>query len=388
MIRLNAALKNLKSRYKRARRESNTISRIAINASSEKVAAICYLTSPFTTGFSRPLPNEVNIRNIVGVFLELGYEVDIYDHDHYLDAHRAYDVIFGLGQTFESALDNPQHRQSLKLLYLVEMPPQYSQRIENERYTHLLSKGVRLKHINKRCHSYYSVKQMEMADAIIAIGSEVQRKVISSCASADIAMLQPAILSNRLCVIDPDGVRASSSYCWIGSSGALIKGLDLLIETFAMDQSKTLHMFGLAEIDKIFLDSVNAANIIDHGFHSVDSEYFTKVVSKCAYVISSSFSEGSSTGVITGMGMGCVPIVSPFCGTEFFEGIGVIIEQMSTEGIRSAMQLADERFGELGGDLRARLASHARSTYSVEAFRTRLSHAIRFHLSQSRGSCG
>lgn len=387
MTRFNEALKSLKARYKRARRNSNTISGVSINASSEKRAAICYLTSPFTSGFARPLPNEVNIRNIVGIFLELGYVVDIYDHDHELEPLRTYDVIFGLGQTFESASAHPQHRGALKLLYLAEMPPHYSQRVENERFAHLLKKGVKLKVVNKRCQSFYSKRQMEMADAIIAIGSQAQREIISSCVTLDVSMVQPSILSGRLPVLKKANRRSSTDYCWIGSSGALIKGLDLLIDAFSMEPSKTLHLFGLSEADKVFLDSVKSPNIVDHGFHSVDSDHFAKVVSKCTFVISSSFSEGSSTGIITGMGMGCTPVVSSFCGTEFVEDSGVLIEEMNVEGVLAAMRVAEERYGALEEESRIRMANHVRSYYSEDAYRERLSQAIRFHLDHAKRSC-
>lgn len=386
MSKFNEALKNLKARYKRARRDSNTISGVSINASSEKRAAICYLTSPFTSGFARPLPNEVNIRNIVGIFLELGYVVDIYDHDHFLEPRRTYDVIFGLGQTFESASARSQHRSALKLLYLAEMPPQHSQRVENERYALLLSNGMRLNVANKRCQSYYSVRQMEIADAIIAVGSRAQRDVISSCVSVEASMVQPSILSGRLPALNEENRRSSRDYCWIGSSGALIKGLDLLIEAFVKEPSRTLHLFGLSDADKVFLGSVKSPNIVDHGFQSVDSDYFARVVSKSAYVISSSFSEGSSTGIITGMGMGCVPVVSPFCGTEFVDGYGVVIEQMSAEGVLAAMQVAEERYGSLGEAFRIRMANQVRAYYCEDAYRERLSEAIRFHLDHAKRS--
>lgn len=386
MSRFNDALKNLKARYKRARRDSNTISGIAISASSEKRAAICYLTSPFTSGFARPLPNEVNIRNIVGIFLELGYVVDVYDHDHHLDPSKTYDVIFGLGQTFESASRHPQHRGALKLLYLAEMPPQHSQRVENERYAHLSSKGMRLKASNKRCQSFYSVRQMEMSDAIIAIGSEAQRSVISSCVSVDATMLQPSILTGKLPALHEGNRRSPTDYCWIGSSGALVKGIDLLIEAFVMEPSRTLHLFGLSDVDKVFLASVRSPNIVDHGFHSVDSDHFAKVVSKCAYVISSSFSEGSSTGIITGMGMGCIPVVSPYCGTEFIDGQGVVIERMSAQAVLSAMKVAEERYGSLAEASRIGMSNKVRCYYSEDAYRARLSKAIRFHLDHARRS--
>jgi hypothetical protein len=387
MTRFNEALKGLKARYKRARRNSNTISGVAINASSDKRVAVCYLTSPFTSGFARPLPNEVNIRNIVGIFLELGYVVDIYDHDHHLDPSRRYDVVFGLGQTFESASAHPQHRDALKLLYLAEMPPHYSQRVENERFEHVLNKGVKLKSANKRCQSFYSKRQMEMADAIIAIGSQAQHEVISSCVGVDASMVQPSILSGRLPVLDQKNTRASSDYCWIGSAGALIKGLDLLVEAFEKSPSKTLHLFGVSDADKVFLASIKGSNIVDHGFHSVDAEHFKNVVSRCAFVISASFSEGSSTGIITGMGMGCTPVVSPFCGTEFVDGAGVVMEEMTVEGVLAAMRAAEERYGAFDEASRIRMAEHVRSYYSEEAYRARLAHAIRFHLDHAKRAC-
>lgn len=386
MSKFSDTLKSLKARYKRARRDSNTISGVSIHASSKKRAAICYLTSPFTSGFARPLPNEVDIRNIVGIFLEQGYVVDIYDHDHYLDPLRTYDVIFGFGQTFESASRHPQHSGASKLLYLTEMPPHYSLKVEDERYAHLLSKGVKLKALNKRSHTYYSERQMAMADAVIAIGSDAQQEVISSCVAVDVSMMQPSILAERLLPLAEDNRRSRTDYCWIGSSGALIKGLDVLIDAFGAEQNRTLHLFGVFEADKVFLDAIRSPNIINHGFHSVDSEHFRDVVSRCSFVISTSFSEGSSTGVITGMGMGCTPVVSRFCGTEFVNGSGVVIKELSTEGVLLAIRAAEERYGDLSEAERIRMARYVRDHYSTDACRQRLSQAICHHLAHAKKS--
>lgn len=377
-------MQSLKARYKRARRDSDTISGLAISASSRRRAAICYLTSPFTSGFARPLPNEVNIRNIVGIFLEFGYIVDIYDYDHKLNAHRNYDVVFGLGQSFASSVEHANHKNALKILYLTEMPPHYSQGVEGERYERLKSEGLNITLKNKRSHSYYNDMQLRISDGVIAIGSNIQREIISSQVGVEVSVIQPAILTGMLPQLKTEGERAINEYCWIGSSGALLKGLDLLIKAFNADSQKKLHLFGLSEGDKVFLNLVQGVNIIDHGFHSVDSDHFQSVVSKCSFVISSSFSEGASTGVITGMGMGCIPVVSRFCGTEFFENFGVIIEDMTTDGVLNAIREADKGFEATSEVSRLRMATYVRAYYSEDAYRMRLSQAIRLHLNNDQ----
>ena len=110
--------------------------------------------------------------------------------------------------------------------------------------------------------------------------------------------------------------------------------------------------------------------------HDNKQQLIFAVVTRCAFVISASFSEGSSTGVITGMAMGCVPVVSPFCGTEFFEGVGVTFTQMSAQGILNAMHEVEAKDGAMTQLHRRKMMEYVRDWYSVNAYRARLSTII------------
>ena len=105
-------------------------------------------------------------------------------------------------------------------------------------------------------------------------------------------------------------------FLWLGSTGAVHKGLDLLLDVFSMQDDMVLHIGGLEKQDRKTLGISKRKNIIEEGLIFIKSETFLKLVDKCSYIILPSCSEACSTSITTGM----LLIIMPTGWTTTYQG--------------------------------------------------------------------
>ena len=171
----------------------------------------------------------------------------------------------------------------------------------------------------------------------------------------------------------------------IGSRGGVIKGLDLLIEAFSKKPEIELHLFGMSFEDRTLFAKILPNNIIDHGFCDATSKKFYNIVSNCKFVISTSFSEGSTTGVLTGMCLGCVPVVSKYSGTP--KQIGTtdlhLIENLDTSTIIKRIDKSLDWYKKnCSKETHEIISRKSLENFSSFGFRRRFSHTIRSILNE------
>jgi glycosyltransferase involved in cell wall biosynthesis len=127
----------------------------------------------------------------------------------------------------------------------------------------------------------------------------------------------------------------------LAGSGAILKGLDLVVEAFASTPGRTLHIVGALEAD--FLTAYGplisaAPNIHSHGFLRFGSRKLTKLLNTCSVIISPSCSEGMSSAVVTGIACGMYPIISRQTGVDLPTNSGLYLENLSVDAIHSAIE--------------------------------------------------
>lgn len=132
-----------------------------------------------------------------------------------------------------------------------------------------------------------------------------------------------------------------TKFLWLGSSGSILKGVDLVIEAFLRHPELEIDIVGPVEneVKAVYAKQLhNASNIRFHGYVDVNSHRFMNIVSDTAFLIYPSVTEGFPGAVIAGMKLGLVPLVSKIAAPECIESFGYQLNDISLHSIEQALQ--------------------------------------------------
>ena len=342
-----------------------------------KTVAICYLTEPFFGKFHRDIPPRNNIINIAGVFLDLGYQVYVLDYKKgykKITSDQKFDVIFGFGASFKELTKYNTHPKTKKIFYYTELSEKYNSDLERRRKKELEAKGYVIGKKSLRSKIYYEDTHAKYADAILLTGANYQLQHFNHFEIPKHA-IQPSSTLNSSNTNVTFSSNRKNNFIWLGSNGGVIKGLDILIEAFSQLPNNHLFLLGLNTSDRKTFLRKDYDNIFDLGFHNVKSQKVKDIAEECKYVISTSFSEGSTTGVLTGMGYGCVPVVSNFSGTNIDSDTqAILINEVTVDNVVSLVSQLN-RINKVYDH--AAIAKYALESYSAQSFKSRFMDKIK-----------
>ncbi|ERT67842.1 glycosyltransferase, group 1 family protein [Cetobacterium somerae ATCC BAA-474] len=253
---------------------------------------------------------------IINIFKELGCIIDIVDcnSDESLKFFTCekYDIIFGFGEVFyEIAKLNPTAK---KIIYVTENHPELSLKKETERNKYFYERTGK-KIPLRRTGIYYKEEHFRNVDYAIIMGE------ITPFERYNIPIYDvfPTGFLNQKYIFKTRSLEESKkNFLWLGSNGAVHKGLDLLIEIFKKNPEITLHICGFNPEEK-YLKIPKLKNIINYGRIDIQGDKFLELVDVCSYIILPSCSEGCATSVLTGMLHSLIPIV---CEETGFSKLG------------------------------------------------------------------
>lgn len=285
-----------------------------INFSSlmtQKKAVICYITSSYTkdwenNNIGRTQPFE--ILAISKVLADAGYCIDVIDCKDtkalpYLK-EKNYDLIFGFGETFFQL--TRKHPEAKSILYMTEHHPEFADREEKKRLSYFYERHKKKARI-VRSGNYYKPHHLTNPFSHVITMSEVE-PFINTYANP-YCVFPTGVTNLNFNIEGKDHNSGRHNFLWLGSYGAIHKGLDLLLDVFENRDDIVLHIAGLSEEDEKLLNPKKKVNIVNHGYINIKTDTFLKVVQTCSFVILPSCSEGCSTAITTGMLHGMIPIV-------------------------------------------------------------------------------
>ena len=285
---------------------------------------VSYLTRPFTLApwehMTDPHTNYWECAEIARLFFERGYDVDIINWN---------DVHFVPKKPYKAIVDTHQNIARLapllpanckKVIHITFSLRQND--AEKERLQSLLNRrGVTIAPTRTEVIS----NNLAYADFLEGFGNSTVHR--------SYATFQKPIYHIPISVAvtfpfpeKKDLAQARTHFLFFGGGGAILKGLDLIIEAFADLPELHLHIIGPAvyepEFEKIYAREVALPNI--HRYHrprinsrgvmTVDGVPFIDIANQCATMIYPSASEGTSGAVVQVMHTGVIPIVTPETG--------------------------------------------------------------------------
>jgi len=253
----------------------------------QKKAVICYLTASYTAdwgnqniGRTQPL----EILSIVKVLSDLDYAIDIVNCNDLnvlpIIASKEYDLVFGFGEVFYQL--TLKHSNAMSIIYMTEHHPDFADREEKKRIAYFYERHSKKARI-VRSGNYYKSHYFNQLYSHVITMSEVDPFLKEY--KTPFTIYPTGVVNDDFVYQQKNHSEARKHFLWLGSFGAVHKGLDLLLDIFENREEVVLHIAGLSEEDEKLLNPKKRANIVNHGYINVKTETFLELVKKCSFII-------------------------------------------------------------------------------------------------------
>lgn len=353
-------------------------------------ALLSYLAAPLKYSPDDPRlgghTNAWESSSVARAICDRGYVLDAVDwSDDAFTPTREYNIIFDLHRNLERL----SSRAQIRWLHLTGSHPRFAFEAEHSRLAALYDRrGVRL--AARRSFHATEVERVDRSLACATVITMLGDSVTESTYRA------PGRRIDRVCVtaspVTPrvrDDDFQDRTFLWFAGSGAVHKGLDLVLELFARRTELTLHCIGPYEAERDFVaayrrELYELPNIISHGWMLPSDERFAKIASQAMAFILPSASESMSTAAATCMTFGLAPIVTARCGMDLPPGFGHVLGD-DAAGLEEAVQTTAGLTRPELVEWIARVKALARVRFSRAAFEARMRDLMARHLPEARG---
>jgi glycosyltransferase involved in cell wall biosynthesis len=283
-------------------------------------------------------------REIARLLAAKGFAVDAIElTDSRFRPRRRYDVVFDIGTNlarFSAGVSS----KPVQLLLLTGSDPFYLNAAERRRLEQLRGRrGFTLATQRQVADPEAMIRSLEIADGCALIGNEYTRNTYPGHLRSKIETVPvpPSDLGGavkRAREYVPD----AREFLWFFGSGAVRKGLDLVLEVFARSPSWVLNVVGDVEAEPDFFQAyrpelLEAPNIRYHGYLLPNSSRFRDILSTSFSFVAPCAAEGTSAAAVTCMTAGLYPIVSRDAGVDLPAGAGRFLEENSLDEIEAAV---------------------------------------------------
>ena len=327
--------------------------------------------------------NNWESREIARLFCDLGFIVDAVNwRDETFVPSVKYSVIFDIFtnlQRIAPFLD----RDTLKILHITGSYPYYQNEEEMKRVNSLNIRrnedyAPRRQVINSDLYR----RSIELSDACSLIGNEYTLNTFPEEFRNKIECVTVSSSYTGLAEANLNFISKKREFLWFFGSGAVHKGLDLLLEVFSKHRNLTLNIVGNVDFEKDFweiyeYELTKLDNIRYHGYLDPSSTEFKKIFSDIFCFIAPSCSEGISPAVTTCMQLGLYPVISRSTGVNLPAGFGVYLEECSMGEIENAvLKVYNMRDADIKAQI-CKIKEYAEKHYSRKAFHNKMENFIK-----------
>jgi glycosyltransferase involved in cell wall biosynthesis len=278
---------------------------------------------------------------IVKIFNRHGYAVDAISwDDRSFVPTREYAVVFDIHRNLLRCSSPGTH----KIFHITGSYPAFSNRAEQERIA-ALSQRREVMVAPRRAVSENDLElfqeNLEAADTVTLIGNEVTAATFPVRLRQQLTLVTPT--GSQLATLrEPQSAVFRKEFVWFNGTGAVHKGLDLVLEVFARNPDIVLHVIGPYLKERDFAaafkyELTKCPNIFSHGFLSPSGRKFRRITKNTLGFVSPSCSEGISTSAITCMQYGMIPILSKNSGINLTTDMGYLLQNCTVAEIEEAI---------------------------------------------------
>lgn len=309
--------------------------------------------------------NSLSVYPKLKYFIDKDYVIDLYECRSTAPVEvsgAAYNIVFGFGKLYAILCKRNPH--ALKILYITENAPWAVEKKFKERLSYYEERHGRVDYTVRR-NGFYTQEMFELSDVGIAGNGSgniaSMRAVLKNIEQVHIA----AIFNDRF-VFDgkKNHHQTRKNFVWFGSSGAIHKGLDILIDVFRGLPDLKLDIYGATPVEMRAFDL--PANVHDCGFVNVRSdEFIENVVKKHSFVVSISCSEAFQSSVSTCMAHGLIPVVTPETGFDDVPG-SIMCDDYHVDYIANVLSKASQMPENRLVRLEKQIYEYTRTNFSVD----------------------
>jgi len=305
----------------KARLVGSGILRNVLGTSHRRHALLLYQVSSFRLG-DGPLTHQ-NIgqaRELARALSEFGYDLDVVDYDERRRdlLERDYALVVDLHPVEHPLYEGRLTRGAKRISYITGSNPAFTNAAERARLDAVRERrGVSL--APRRHNPEFPRRAFESYDAMFLFGG---RFALDSFEGFDLPPVH-TLVNNGYDQVDPTdpSLRDAKRFLFLGGTGQVQKGLDLLLEVFVGAPDLELVVCSAFRKEPDFVrayrrELFEAPNVHACGFVDVFSQAFRELQAGCAWMILPSCAEGQSGSVTAAMSYGLSPIVSEACGFE------------------------------------------------------------------------
>lgn len=336
---------------------------------SQKRILVVYINDSFATNFSKENIFHTNIfevNQMIKIFINKGYAIDLVSCIDYKSLEvikeNEYHLIFGFGDIFyEICKLNPKAK---KILYMTENHPSYSYRKENERVEYYFERHNKRVNIS-RSYKYYKEEHFEIINYAIILG---ELEPYEEYNFKKYSLFPTGLYNGNYMPTRRNYEMSKKNFLWFGSTGAIHKGLDILLDVFKHRKDINLHICGLQKNDERILKIPKSENIINHRRINVQSEKFLYLANKCSYIILPSCSEGFSTSIATGMRHSLIPIIMRHTGFNRLNDMGIFINDFHLENVEAVINKVIKLDNEYLEKMHNKVYGFANKVFTIDNF--------------------
>ena len=313
-------------------------------------ALLSYMTGPFTRApgefFTDPHTNYWECFEIARLLSERGYAVDcINAGDATFLPRKSYAICIDVQKNlarFAGALP-PSCK---KVMHLTTSDGASQNAAERTRLDNLAARrGVHFAPTRREEESRNPV----IADYLEGFGNDAVKKTYAKY-HKEIYPIPLSVSQEFPFPNKKDFAAARMEFLWAGGGGAVLKGLDLVVEAFAAMPEFTLHMVGPAAFEKGFAacyaHELSLPNIKRYARPHIDVEGrifiehrpYEELANRCAAFIYPSASEGTSGAVVQGVHAGLIPLITPRTGLDSAVGGITLPDDPTVASIQAAVR--------------------------------------------------
>jgi glycosyltransferase involved in cell wall biosynthesis len=324
----------------------NVISLIS-NTENSKNVLLSYMTTPFKLKTDDPKwfshTNIWECLQIVLAWIKKGYNVDIIDWDnkYYTPLQKKYSVFIDIHSNMERIVPILE-KDCIKILHITGAHWQFQNDAEMKRLSYLkMRRGIQLKPRRQVPPSL----GIEYADCATILGNRFTQGTFAYSGKP----LYPIPISTTIQFpyYEKDYDKIRKNFLWFGSSGLVLKGLDIVLEAFSKLPDYRLIICGPinqeADFEKAYFKELyQLRNINTLGFIDVRSEEFLDVIKSTNAIIHPSCSEGQAGSVVTCLHAGLIPVISYESGVDV-DNFGIILENVNVDQIIESVILISQK---------------------------------------------
>jgi glycosyltransferase involved in cell wall biosynthesis len=348
---------------------------------------LSYRTSPFLKGGEEEMRIHTAAWECVQIaqtFLDRGYCVDvIYWLNNQFVPQKEYAFFIDVHSNLER-IGPMLNKECVKILHIVWAHWLFHNHAAYKRHLALMERrGLALKPVRQ----LEPARGIEWADYATMLGNEFTAGTYGY-AKKPIFPLPISTQSVYPPPTDKDLESCRRHYLWLGGTGLVHKGLDLVLEVFAEMPEYHLTVCGSISHEKDFVKAYyrelyETPNIHTIGWLDVGSAEFLKIANSCIGLIHPSCSEGQSGSVVNCLHAGLVPVVSYESGLDV-EEFGVVLTDCSIGEIKTAIEHVSSLSGANLRERSERAWEYARARHTREQFAKEYDAAVEKIMALSR----